>query len=278
MAGGRDRSLPKQLASAPLASPLSAEAGSFGRDRPGGKSARGILRILVFVAGAAVVLVAAVLVALYRGTQQVPEFYRQALAADPQRQAESSREMLEQASELVSNAQQEGHWEALFTDEQINGWMAVDLVKNHADALPPEVQEPRLSIRPEGVSLGCRWETERISTVFSLNVELYLAQPNTVALRIRGARAGNVPLPLARILDGMTRAAQELDLRLEWVQTAGDPVAMVSFPPPEGRDDRRIIIESIELRPGAVYLAGKTIPRSAQGEELPQSAQPNVAE
>jgi hypothetical protein len=225
---------------------------------------RGVVRILVVVSCSAALLAGAVLLALYRSSQQVPQFYQQALEVTPARQEESSRQMLEQTSALVHRAQQEGAWEATFTAEQINGWMAVDLAKNHADALPPEVQDPRLSIQPDGVSLGCRWETEQISTVFSLQVELYLAEPNTIAMRIRGARAGSVPLPLARILDGIARGAAELDLRLEWLQTDGDPVALIRLPSPQDKHDRQIIIETIELGEGKVYLAGKTVHQPAQ--------------
>jgi hypothetical protein len=83
-------------------------------------------------------------------------------------------------------------------------------------------------------------------------------------MRIRGARAGSVPLPLARILDGIARGAAELDLRLEWLQTDGDPVALIRLPSPQDKDDRQIIIETIELGEGKVYLAGKTVHQPAQ--------------
>src|SRR5688572_28758959 len=89
------------------------------------------LRLAIVLTSGAAVLAVASLLAVYRASQQVPDFYREAIIADSQRQAAASKEMLRTATALVNDAQQEGEWEAEFTEEQINGWLAVDLVENH---------------------------------------------------------------------------------------------------------------------------------------------------
>jgi hypothetical protein len=219
------------------------------------------LRIAIVIGSGLLVLVVSGGVAVYRASQQVPEFYQQAIKADTTRQAAASKQMLQQATTLVSDAQKTGQWQAEFTDEQINGWLAVDLVKNHGDALPPEIKEPRVAIRPNGASIGWRWQSEELSTVFSLDVELYLAEPNVVALAIRGAHAGRVPLPLTKILDEVSTAAGNLNLHVRWLKAEGDPVALVTIPPPEDDDKKLIVVETLELRQGSIFLAGKTVPR-----------------
>jgi hypothetical protein len=221
------------------------------------------LRLAIVLTSGAAVLVGASLLAVYRASQQVPEFYRQAIHADAQRQEAASQEMLRTATALVNDAQKEGVWEAEFTEEQINGWLAVDLVANHGQALPPEVRDPRLDIHPTGAKIGWRWSGEDLSTVFSLDVQLGLTEPNKIALTIRGARAGTVPLPLGQVLDTVTNAAREMNLQLAWKKSGGHPVALVTVPAPDCEEKKTIVVESIELREGALYLAGKTIP----GEE-----------
>ena len=47
-----------------------------------------------------------------------------------------------------------GHWEIRFTADEINGWLAVDLVKNHPNALPPTLKDPRVSIDPNEYHRG----------------------------------------------------------------------------------------------------------------------------
>jgi hypothetical protein len=220
-------------------------------------------------------------VALYQASQQVPTFYQQALAADTSRQEVASQQMLRQATTLVSETQKPGIWEAEFTDEQVNGWLAVDLVKNHAKSLPDEVSDPRVAILPDGARIGWRWESKEISTVFSLELDLYLIEPNVLALEVRAAQAGTVPLPLSHVLDKVTRAAEALQLPLRWVETdQGHPTALVKIPPPESDDKRAVVIEEIELREGSIFLAGKTVPMSelAKHDQIASESAMNQAE
>jgi hypothetical protein len=221
------------------------------------------LRLAIVLTGSAAVLLVVSLGAVYRASQQVPEFYQEAIRGDAQRQAAASKEMLRTATALASDVQKEGEWQAEFTEEQVNGWLAVDLAENHGKALPPEVHDPRVAIRPDGVKIGWRWNSDGLSTVFSLDAQFGLAEPNVVALTIRGAKAGKVPLPLNRILDTVTAAAQEMNLHLQWKTTRGHPVALFTVPEPDSEEQKTIVVETLELRHGSIFLSGKTLP----GEE-----------
>ncbi|MBL9122751.1 MAG: hypothetical protein JNG90_03905, partial [Planctomycetaceae bacterium] len=75
-----------------------------------------------------------------------PAFYRTALDADPTRLARGSNELLEEASSLLTDLGRQGEWRSLFTAEQINGWLAVDVPKNHASLFPPDLSEPRVAL------------------------------------------------------------------------------------------------------------------------------------
>jgi hypothetical protein len=218
------------------------------------------LRIAITLISGAAILAGASLLAVYRASQQVPDFYREAITSDTTRQAAASKEMLRTASALVSNAQKSGEWEAEFTEEQINGWLAVDLVQNHGQALPPEVRDPRVSLQPDGIKIGWRWTGEDLSAVFSLDVQLGLTESNVLALTIRGARAGTVPLPLSQVLDTVSEAAGQMNIPLQWKKSAGHPVALITVPPPDSDDKKAIVVDHLELRQGALYLSGRTLP------------------
>ena len=188
----------------------------------------------------------------------MPEFYGPAIQADPAAQEDASDKMLQKAAALVSDVGNEDEWKSLFTEDEINGWLAVDLVENHPDALPPSVTDPRVSIEPDRLTLACRYDRGGWKCVLSVVVDVYLAEPNVVALRIRKARAGAVPLPLDEVLDRITTAAGKMDLQLRWQQAEGDPVALVSIRPPRDDDERVVRIESIKLGDGEIYLAGSS--------------------
>jgi hypothetical protein len=202
---------------------------------------------------------ALVLLGLYLAARHEPTFYQAALEIEPAVLEKASDRMLQQATALASAVKKEKHWEALFTAEQINGWLAVDLVKNHPTALPPMLRDPRVAIDAKTIAVACRFEHEGGESVLSLTVEPSVPEPNVIALRILSAKVGLLPVPLGRVLDRLSQAARDMDFRLEWRRSGSDPVALLSFP--SGEDDHPVRIEALRLGEGEIYVAGSTPPK-----------------
>ena len=55
---------------------------------------------------------------------------RRRLKIEPEVLERGSRELESRATALYSDAKQIGRWQALFTSEQINGWLATQLAEN----------------------------------------------------------------------------------------------------------------------------------------------------
>ncbi len=209
---------------------------------------------------------AAVFYGLFRATQHQPEFYVQALEIEPQVLEVAGDEMEKIVLDLRNEVRRDGEWEASFTDEQINGWLASDLPQSFPEALPPHVSEPRVSLIPDLVQVAFRYHSERFSSVVSLGFSVQLTgQPNEIALRIRRLRAGALPLP------AVEQWKQELDrelagagVPLKWEKAEGDDVAVISLPVEhEQFNGQRMLLETIQLRDGVVYLSGRTEPVGA---------------
>lgn len=214
-------------------------------------------RWLLLIGGLAVVA-AVGLQLLYSGMHHVPAFYREAVAADPHEEEAASKVMLQQTAQLANAFQRKGEWESLFTAKQVNGWLAVDLVRNHPQALPPIFRNPRVEITADHVTVAGLLKTDHYWSVVSLTVEPSLPEPNVLALRLRNARAGLLPVPQRKILDALTQLAKQLHWRLEWRQADGDPVALLTLPTdPEGKG-RCVRLETLRLGAGEIYLAGTT--------------------
>ena len=217
------------------------------------------LRIAGVVGLGMLLVIAAAIFLLVQSARRIPKAYREAIAIDPATLREGSDQMLRQAAALVSDVRREGEWQALFTDRQINGWLAVDLLENHPDALPESMSDPRVAIGPDRIMLFCRVRRANLDSVVTLTVEPYVPEPNVLALRIRHARAGIVPVPLQQVLDTISEAIGRTDLRLTWRQTDGDPVALISVPPPHDDNDKLVEIETIRLGKGEIHLSGRTL-------------------
>jgi hypothetical protein len=235
----------------------------------------GIVSLLALAA----ILVAVGVVALT--TRHVPEFYAEAITAEPQVQRQANDELLERATTLNNDLRKRGRWQALFTAEQINGWLSVDLEENHPELLAEGFSEPRIQIRKGKATIACRYKQGVMNTVASATFELYLVEPDVLALRIDSVRAGALPMPMKAIVDGVAIAAERLNLRLNWRQEKGDPVALISLP--SAHDDKSVYkLDALELRDGELYIAGRTEPYSPSptprpaGEPIAERSEVNL--
>jgi hypothetical protein len=198
---------------------------------------------------------------LVRSLGHVPAFYSEALAVNATELDQSNREMLRRTAKLSNDFKRFGKWEALFTDRQINGWLAVDVPKNHPELLPADVLQPRVRIHPDELLAGARIE-RNVSAVVSVELAVHLSGPGTVAVRVHRIRVGDVPWALDRVVDQVIAAAQDWGLHVEQTQSDGEPVLLVTLPP--DLNGRQIMLERLELREGEVYLSGQTKPAPHQ--------------
>jgi hypothetical protein len=205
---------------------------------------------------AAAALVVLVVLGLYWAVRQEPAFYRQAKQVKPAVLEKASDRMLRKIGAIQSAFARSGHWDFDITAEEINGWLAVDLMKNHPNTLPLSVRDPRVAMDANEMTLACRYNGA-VSSVLSLTVQPYVPEPNVVALRIVRGRAGLLPVPLKKVLDGLSQAAADLRLHLKWVQAGNDPVAMFSLPE-DDEADLVVRIETLELGEGRLHVAGVT--------------------
>ncbi|MBI3837106.1 MAG: hypothetical protein HY288_04125 [Planctomycetia bacterium] len=239
---------------------------------------RKLLKIAGIVAAVAVIVAGVSLFSVYEASQQVPEFYREAISRDPDDQQQARDEFVAHAAALASDLHRAGRWQSLFTVEQINAWLALELAKNYPDLMHGELHDPRIVIRDNEATIACRHGGGEVASVLSLTVDAYLQEPNVLALRIRRARAGALPVPLGLVLDGISHAARQLNLRLEWRKTHGDPVALITFSKFQVAGSEVLTLQAVELRQGELFLAG-TIARgdSSQSPDDSQPAGPPTA-
>ncbi len=215
-------------------------------------------RTILLVSLAALTVLALGLLAAYWASQQVPDFYAEAIRIDTVTQRDDSDEMLRQSLALGSDVRRAGQWQALFTDRQLNAYLAVGLVEKHPEVLPKEIRDPRIAIRPDSVVFACRLRQGRVDSVVSLTVEPSLPEPGVLALRIRSARAGTLPLPLGKTLDHISEAARRSGVALRWQQADGDPVALIRLSSLVEAEGKSWQLETLRLGQGEIYVGGTT--------------------
>jgi hypothetical protein len=209
----------------------------------------------------AALTVAAVIFAavLYRLTQWTPPFYENAVRLEPQDLAAAGDQFERQVLDLNNALADRGHWQAVFTAEQMNGWLALEMPKKLPGLLPRELAEPRVEILPDQAQIACRYQGRKFSAVLSLAVSAFITdEPNVVAVRIRQARIGAVPGLKKQFVNQVSAAAARARIPLRWSQQDGDPIALISVTEHLQNDSRRLALETLQLREGELYLAGRT--------------------
>lgn len=202
---------------------------------------------------------------LYRAAQREPQFYRLAMRAAPIENQEAGDALEQRVFDLHNEVRAIGTWEAVFTEEQVNGWLVSDLPEKFPNILPLGTQEPRVAIDSKAIRVACRFDNGNFKTIISMALDVDLTtEINTLAVRVSQLRAGALPVPLKQFIDKISVAASRGEILLKWRQIDGDPVALITVPVThEDYAHREIYVDTIELREGEIYLAGHTERKAA---------------
>jgi hypothetical protein len=197
-----------------------------------------------------------------------PDFYRERVQISPARRHAEAQLFEARSLQLRNDIANEARWEAVFTDEQVNAWLAEDLVTSLADLIPPGVGDPRIVFQPDRVTLAFRYEDGPIRSVVWAVVRIALARDNELTLTLEGVRAGALPVPHDRLLRRFTEHAHARGLDLRWERDGDLPMALIRYTPSPKRRD--LVLETLQVADGWIRLAGRSAPaRVAVAPRLP---------
>jgi hypothetical protein len=211
------------------------------------------LRIAAIGALALTGLIAGGVGGAYYAARRVQPFYQQALKIEPAASERSGRELESRATALYSDAKHLGRWQALFTAEQINGWLATQLTENAGAELPPNFRDPRIAITRDLLTLGFRTTSGGVETVISVDAAVSLTDDGAIAIRLISVRAGALPLPVLQLANDLAEACKKVKAPVHWTTQNGQPVALVEIQTREP-----MYVDDIQLDENQLYVAGHT--------------------
>lgn len=195
--------------------------------------------------------------ALWVGLTHPPRFYRRMTAVPPgQRRAEAKR-FVAQSLQLRNDICNEDHWEAVFSDEEVNAWLAEDLVTHFADQIPAGIHEPRVAFEADRVTLAFQLDRGPIRSVIWVVARARVPEANLLALTLEKIRAGVVPLPAEELTGRIDAQARRHGLDIRWMHDGDQPVALIRYSPAPGRHD--IVLERLQVQDGRIRLAGRSL-------------------
>lgn len=187
---------------------------------------------------------------------RVPSFYKRAAAMTPERRREGARRFLAQGLQLRNDIANETRWEAAFGDEEVNAWLAEDLVAYFADQIPAGVHEPRVAFEAGRVHLGFTLDEGPLRSVISVVATARVREPNTLALTLEKIHAGLMPIPADRLTGRISASAARHGVDLSWEKDGKLPVAVIRYVADAGRPD--VTLDDVQVFEGAIRLAGRS--------------------
>jgi hypothetical protein len=207
-----------------------------------------------------------------------PEFYRAANEPPGSKRKQRSQQFCTDAiglyNDLVSENFEPGSedWQHTFAAEKLNCYFNEDFLAVGIFQMPKDIQEPRFAVDQDRLRIGFRYGSGRWSTIVSIDLRLWLVpkESNVIALEVLSLRAGALPFMPQSVLDNISELLRRCKIDVSpWYRHQGKPVALLRFQ--SGRSSTTARLRAIELRPGAVVIAGRS-PRPPLPAREPQQA------
>ena len=225
-------------------------------DREPGVVAR-FLRLILIAIIVFLFLLGGFLGVLWLLASRTPEFYQKKIPIDREVAKRASDEFLQKTSLLASDLKREGTWYLKITEEEVNGWLAVDLPNNHAQSLPRGVSDPRIEINDDVIRVAARVRRGLLSGVAHLELQVYSTETNTVTVVVRRAALGSLPLPLQDLIENLKKVATQVQWDVRQMQSEGSPTLVITIPKTLDEKGRELEVTNIHVSKGQVELSGK---------------------
>ena len=236
-----------------------------------GLNGLGLSGLLAAVFIGVVVIGAGVIGAVAAGIS--PEGYRDRLAAlptfstavpPPVAAEQAGRRLVTKMAALQAALDRDGAWEAAFAEEEINGWLALDLPRNHPQLLPAGWSDPRVAFEPGRIRVAAhRAVLGPLGGIVSLALDMRLRQQNVVECTVADARLGVIPLPRAAWLHWIATRLGPLGLPTEIRRRDGASTLAITL---VATDRTQVTLEALAVDARELLMAG-TVTRTAGGRD-----------
>lgn len=203
--------------------------------------------------------------------QQVDPFYADAVKVDPAEAAAAGRQLEERVAELNAPKPHD-HWQAKFTEDEVNGWLAAVLKERLPELLPPQVQDPRVRLADGRVDIAYRYVGNPLTTVVTLETEPRMAREGLLAIRLVAARAGIIPVGESLVIQEVDLLAQQLNWPIEWSHVDGHLELSVPMRDLFSTNDEQRTLADVDFNAGEVVLGGSAAAREPEAPGLTQAA------
>ncbi len=216
-----------------------------------------LFRIFLYVSIVLFLILGLTVAALLLAVKSKPKFYAKSLQVERSILARKSREATEKTTETFAKLTPlRSGWETKYTEDEINGYLAVDLARDHPKILPPEIKDPRISLQNEKLEFACQIENGTFTGVLNLVMDVKFPQTNRCEIRFQVARLGLLPFSRETVRDLLADGFRQSGVKVETPTIEGDPALVLDFQIPIQEKKLSLLLESLTIENGEISFSG----------------------
>jgi len=171
---------------------------------------------------------------------------------------QDARRLVTAVSGLHADIMRVGPWEALFTERQINAWLAVDLPRNHPELLAGGATGPRVEFLPGRVRAAVRLGRAPLAASIWIEAEVRLREVNQLGISLRAAGLGRLPLPRGPLLQELARRLDRIGLVTEIRRLDDQRLLLVYIPSTHEAGGLSQWLRRLGITAGELVITGET--------------------
>lgn len=197
--------------------------------------------------------VAAAIVVAIAAARRPPAWYAARLApGDAATVDRDARRLVTAVAGLRGAAVRPGDWGVAVREDELNAWLATDLPRNHARALPAGILEPRVALEEGRIRIAARAAAGPLGGPLSMAVEPRLRGIDRLECVVTEARLGGIPLPAGPCAHRLAALLRGLGFTAEVRRLDGRSAVVVSL------GGRGTSLRGLSVAPGEIVVAGTT--------------------
>jgi hypothetical protein len=211
-----------------------------------------LISSLVVLAGVGMVWLLAI------QSQRIPQFYAEALQTNLAQAGEDGEEFERKLVQLRNVYRKSQPWSIEITQDQLNGWLISDLPEKFASSLPKGVSDPRVVFAQDEFKLAFKYQLAGITGVVVVTVDIFCTDtPNEIAIKLKSARTGWLPLPIGPWLEKFAEGIHKAGVSVYWSGSDDTPVVVAQIPGSVTRNSNRlVVVDAIDVQADKVIIVG----------------------
>jgi len=148
------------------------------------------------------------------------------------------------------------HWQTELSEEEVNGYFAVEIPKNFPQLFSRGIKDPRISLKNGKLEVACQIEQGMVSGVLDLVLDIQFPQPNRCEILFQRAYVGLVPFSRETVRDTFAKGLQGGGRKIETTRIQGYPALVIDLGNHLKNQDYSLLLQEIQVINGSLSISG----------------------